>query len=519
MIDKRLLTGQHLAIAILLLGCFLALIPHAALSHTPDRTITAATAPYPNCRYGSIALRNAVDSYDVGSLNLGWYVTEPIPSPPRPNSALPVHLVRLQGRDCSDPACPNPEYWSAATITPPLTDTGLGPIVDSNPRSIWLIGNEPDRPYVQDDVLPSQYAQAYHEAYAFIKARDPSAQVSAGGVVVPTPLRLQYLDLILEAYQDQYGAPMPVDLWNIHLHTVQEVRDSWGAEIPPGIEQDVGVVFTLAQHTDVSIFQQLVVDFRTWMAARGQRDRPLLITEFGVLIPPHYVDEQGQTFDPARVTVFMAQTMAWLDSQADPALGYPADNHRLVQRWNWYSLDDDSTLPGEPSLHAWNGWLFESASRDRSVFGDAFAAHTAVISPTVDLLAYRFRTSPPSPVAVAPGETATVTLQVEVANGGNAPIEQPVYVTFYEQVDDTFNPIGTVMLSPPLDGCGSTVTAELVWHDVGIGPHWVVVTPDPGNVIEEADERNNDTTGWLLVAGRQLHLPIVFRNWVPAAAR
>ena len=181
----------------------------------------------------------------------------------------------------------------------------------------------------------------------------------------------------MRVHQDR----MPVDLWNVHLHTVQEVRDSWGAEIPPGIDQDVGVVFTLAQHTDVSIFQQLVVDFRTWMAARGQRDRPLLITEFGVLIPPHYVDEQGHAFDAARVTAFMGQTMAWLDGQADPALGYPADNDRLVQRWNWYSLDDDSTLPGEPSLHVWNGWLFESASRDRSVFGDAFAAHTAALGP------------------------------------------------------------------------------------------------------------------------------------------
>jgi hypothetical protein len=42
-------------------------------------------------------------------------------------------------------------------------------------------------------------------------------------------------------------------------------------------------------------------------------------------------------------------------------LGYPADGNRLVQRWNWYSLDDDtccvSGVPNHPYL---NGNLFYS---------------------------------------------------------------------------------------------------------------------------------------------------------------
>ena len=170
-------SAKYKLLAKLLLICFLVSLPLIAHSEG-DKHPLGTLSPtidsyYPNCRYGSIPQRNSVEKYDVASLNLGWYLTYPLLSSPRPNDILPVFFVRLRGRDCSSPGCPFPEYWDVATISPDLTDTGLGPMIDSNPGSIWIIGNEPDRVYYMDDVLPSQYAQAYHDAYTFIKARDP----------------------------------------------------------------------------------------------------------------------------------------------------------------------------------------------------------------------------------------------------------------------------------------------------------------------------------------------------------
>jgi hypothetical protein len=520
MTDHQVSVDHYPTLARLLLICFLVSLPlvlgsggtgatQGSVVYLPNVSVSRpAPLPYPNCRYGSVSLRNRVDAYDVASLNLGWYLTWAIQSPPRPNDILPIHMVRLKGRDCSQPDCPSPEYWSEATITPPLTEEGLGAVVDNNPGAIWLIGNEPDRIYSMDDVLPSQYAQAYHETYTFIKERDPSALLAIGSVVVPTPLRFQYLDMILDEYQNRYGRPMPVDVWTTHVHMVQEVRDSWGAEIPPGVADDTGVVFTKYQHTDLATFEQLVIDFRSWMKDRGQQDKPLHITEFGVLWPDWLTDEYGNPFDEPRVISFMHQTMTWLEGYTDPSLGYPVDTNRLVQRWNWYSLDDD-TMTNVPDHHRWNGWLFDSESRDRSVFGDAFAAYTRQIWPTNDLVPYRFRTSPALLPLVVPTETVSLTLQAEIYNVGNTLTDRPFTVAFYEQIDGTLELIATATVTSPIEGCAGHVTAQVLWTDIGPGLHQVLVSVDPADAIYETDPSNNELIGTILIPYHRLYLPAV----------
>ena len=45
----------------------------------------------------------------------------------------------------------------------------------------------------------------------------------------------------------------------------------------------------------------------------------------------------GNCFTPQRVSTFMSNTFNYLESAADPALGYPLDGNRLVQRWMWFS--------------------------------------------------------------------------------------------------------------------------------------------------------------------------------------
>jgi hypothetical protein len=212
----------------------------------------------------------------------------------------------------------------------------LAAIARANPGSLWLIGNEPDVKW-QDNVEPAVYARLYHEAYAAIKAADPSAVVAAGGVSQPTPLRLRYLDAVLAAYREQFGAAMPADAWHVHNFILREERDSWGVDIPPGLPEDRGMLYEIDDCDNLEIFRRQVRDFRRWMAAHGFQDRPLIVSEYGIPMPEDY------GFPPERVIRFLRGTFEFFLTATDPSLGYPADDYRLVQRWCWYSLDAPDT--------------------------------------------------------------------------------------------------------------------------------------------------------------------------------
>jgi hypothetical protein len=231
--------------------------------------------------------------------------------------------------------------------------------VDALPGAVWLIGNEPDVKW-QDNVLPDRYAEAYHELYYLLKGRDPTCQVAIGGVSQPTPLRLRYLEAVLAAYRARYGEPMPVDVWNVHNFILREERDSWGVDIPPGIPERSGRLYEIVDHDDMDIFRRQIRAFRGWMRERGQQDKPLIVTEYGILMPNDY------GFPPHRVQQFMLETFEFFRTATDPELGYPADGYRLVQRWCWYSLAD-SRYP--------TGNLLSLDTAELTTLGEAFGKY------------------------------------------------------------------------------------------------------------------------------------------------
>ena len=242
---------------------------------------------------------------------------------------------------------------------PKPSDGALLEAVDAYPGAVWLIGNEPDVKW-QDNVTPDAYAEAYHELYALLKARDPTCQVAIGGVSQATPLRLRYLDRILDTYLTRYGEPMPVDVWNVHNFVLREERGSWGVDIPPGMTEQAGMLREIDDHDDLEIFEQQIVSFRRWMAERGQQDKPLIVTEYGILMPTDY------GFGPERVERFMLGTFEFFRTAVDPALGQPADGYRLVQRWCWFSLSDERYPTGN---------LLHSSGERLSPLGEAFSEY------------------------------------------------------------------------------------------------------------------------------------------------
>jgi len=254
--------------------------------------------------------------------------------------------------------------WVNGDAFSPAAET-LSALVAAQPGTVWEIGNEPDVIW-QSNSTPEQYARVYHELYTLIKSADPTARVAAGAVSQPTPLRLLYLDLVLETYQNLYGEPMPVDIWAVHNAILREERGSWGVDIPPGIGANTGRLYEIEDNDRLDIFQQQLVDFRVWMRDRGYRDRPLYLTEFSILMPADY------GFPPERVVAFMTGAFDWMLSAADGGLGCPADGNRLVQRWAWYSVADLDAPDHYPT-----GNLFDPETKAMTAVGRAFADYIA----------------------------------------------------------------------------------------------------------------------------------------------
>jgi hypothetical protein len=212
----------------------------------------------------------AVETYDLRTLGVGWVMDWSV----RVTTALPsgvdfAQTVRMKGRVLTP---------DAATLTS---------VAAARPGAMWLISNEADVRW-QDNVDPGTYARLYHEAYTAIKAGDASAAVVAGGIAQPTPLRLRYLDLVLEAYRAEFGAALPAQAWHIHNYMLREERDSWGVDIPPGIPDATGVLYSIDDSGNVDAFRAQIVDFRRWMASRGYAGLPLFVSEFGVTMPADY---------------------------------------------------------------------------------------------------------------------------------------------------------------------------------------------------------------------------------------
>ena len=500
---------QSLRLLLPLAGAILGVVIMMALIHSPTasaskdpvalpdfgRGMYAATVNYPNCRFG--AGGNAA-AYPVAELNVGWHTDWSSQlSPVRPNGAEYVHVVRLR-----------PDLVNGYAFTPETATLQLH--IDHNPGATWLIGNEPDSPW-QDNLKPETYARAYHHLYTLIKQSDPSARVGAGGIVQPTPIRLQYLDMALNTYRQLYGEPLPTDLWNIHTYILSETTNCGdGACIPPGITATQGVVYKRSEMFSTAIFRQRLIDFRVWMSDRGYHDVPLYITEYGELFPyppdtpggdTYYYDENGVPITEQRVAEFMTGTFDVLLGLIDPALGYPTDDNRLVQRWLWYSLDSISL----------GGALYDPFTHERRLLGSVFASYTQAISPSVDLLAVRVWADPAALDDI--GQPQTTTLRARISNVGNVSITSPITVAYYAGMPPTGTLIGSRRITSALSGCGGVAEVNVTWSISGAGAHPMVVVVDPGDVIVEASNGNNTASGFALIATQHVYLPNVTRSY------
>jgi hypothetical protein len=308
----------------------------------------------PTTRFGINVAREEgkeITDYAVEQIHTGWYLDYTWREQPfRPNGMVYLPMLRRWHTDAA---------WQAK----------LAAAVTATPGATWILGNEPDN-REQDNRTPDDYARFYHTAYTFIKTHDPTSHIAIAAITQPTPLRLRYLDFVLRAYQRRFGTKLPVDLWTVHGYIFPETGP-WGIGVPPGMAAFAkeGKSYTAADHDNLAIFSTQLRAFRRWMATRGYGDKALILSEFGILLPPDY----GYT--NKKVVNFMHQSFAWLQSATDTAIGYAADGDQLVQKWAWFSLNYYTYDPTTGIGH--NGNLFEHSTGQLTPIGRAFAAYTS----------------------------------------------------------------------------------------------------------------------------------------------
>jgi hypothetical protein len=492
-----------------------------------------------NCRYGVAGGQtDYLNWIDGQGLGIGWNLDFSAYSPGHRivgSEFVPVIRV-LQGKDSSG------NYLNTYAVTPPLTESGLGAVIAGNPGSLWLVGNEPDRGptvptdtnRVQDDTFPAIYAMAYHDVYAFIKSHDPTAQVANAGLVEVTPGRLQYMDKVWTAYQNAYGTTMPVDVWNMHIYVLPEATNDGkapneiasvakGTEITLAMKEgtynipgDTSLCSTAgylctAAHDSIPQFGKQVVAMRTWLKAHGQQNKPLILSEFGLLYPDDpdgnrygcwVYDEYGNCFPPVRAAQFLIASFNYLNSTTDIKLGDPLDNNRLVQQWLWYSLN------GTPGAGSISDLVTPTIPITYTVVGQAFRDTARAMPQDINLFATRTWLQSLLPA----GSQVTVTVRVGVMNNGSIRPSVPTTVTAYADAART-QPLGSgfLMDSP---GCARRETfANLSWSvpATASGVYTYYVRVDPGNALGETTMGDNDIQGTLILSPTQLFLPLISR--------
>ncbi len=488
-----------------------------------------------NCRYG-INLSYSRGGQWVPALGVGHYINfaakpNGYPVPETAELLFQVRFEQLKNDDA---------YLPVVEVRPPLTMEagGLGPLVLANPGRLWLVGNEPDVAHDnQDNMLPTTYAWVYRSVYNFIKDIDPTAQVANAGLSMMTPGRRQYLNIVWNTYLQEFGEEMPVDVWNMHLYILSEIRPWDGGNAdgkvalgtnpalaikapygPPLEECPKDDVYCRAEHDSMDIFRDQIVRMRQWMKNHGQEDKPLILSEYSQLYPfvgyddplnpstCYIKDEFGQCFTPNRVSSYMQQTMAYLQSAKDLDLGYPADDYRLVQQWAWFSMWTEQNTSGSSSnllvdnYHDYSIGALEAFTQVGHTYRDIILSEPL----TVNLVAAD--AADVTVAASSPDGTADVNLSLGFYNNGSTYIAQPFVVVFF--ADEALHEvIGGVQVSPsrtkPINGCSwgrITDWASVTWRDVPVGTHtyWAKVD-GPNDIHRETSERDNVITGQVTV--------------------
>jgi len=458
---------------------FLLLVAGVLLSNPqiikPDVQSVQAAANGSVCRFG-ITSRQGSEGYDITRIGVGSYLDWGAGSNPSlPSGVEYIRVLRVR-EDLYPQTLANLPAW-----------------VQANLGSVWVVGNEPDTTYdYQDALLPEVYADRYYELATIISSLDPTATIAFGSVVQPTPIRLHYLDrawdqLVTDA-ESSAAASNLIDIWSIHSFILNEQEYSWGTGIPPGFENDhddAVIITNLADTYSIDIYKQRVNAFRNWMASKGERGKPLWITEYGSLMPP--IDPPGgpdyYNVSDQDTANFMLATFDFMLSATDDQTGLPGDENRLVQRWFWYSLND----------HRYNfgGSIFDPDNdKTPTLVGQAFIDYQSLNLAQPDLFPISLAIAP---ISYNPDRTlVNYRLTLKIGNALSADTSSSAQVWIYDgDPDGGGSLIAGPIASEAIQRCGGTRLVSADWKAIQpLTYHTLYVQVDPSGVSDSNPDNN-----------------------------
>ena len=357
-------------------------------------------------------------------------------------------------------------------------------LVSDNPGAVWIIGNEPDAEVTfQDHISAETYAERFYAMATYIRAHDTSAKIGFGSVIQPTPVRLYYLDKAITRLTQLAGtradALALIDIYTIHAFILNEqpMYDSggnvisWGAGVPVGYNKSSWPAYQVIDGTqtyDINLFKSRVTAFRQWMQSYGEQSKPLWITEYGSLLPT-WLNVSELTS-----ATFMEQTFDFMLGTKDTVLGDINDDYRLVQKWLWYSLNDD--------VDHFGGSLYNPLTHQLTTVGDHFinynpsTAAVPITDPDVYIDASSFW--------VASGSSGQYQISVKVANNVSSDRLTAVKVDLYLGA----NLVGTVNTNLPR--CAGKIPVSFVVNNLQAGHSYTFtarVTATNGTDISPAN--------------------------------
>jgi len=185
-------------------------------------------------------------------------------------------------------------------------EESLARVLAAHPGNWWMVGNEPNDPH-QDHLSPGAYAAFYHRFNELAAQVDPSYHVMPAGIANAD---WGWAHDFRESYRYQYGRYPRVDAWNIHNYILDPEHAPWSLDE----------------------FQRRILVFRDWMTRVGEGDKPLVLSEFGVL---QRTLPDGTPVPPERVIAFMQDSVRWMASSG------------AVQSWAWFATSSGGLFGGE----------------------------------------------------------------------------------------------------------------------------------------------------------------------------
>jgi len=447
-----------------------------------------------SCHFG-MTVPNGVAGYDLSILGVDgyldwWYVR---------NSSVAANIQYYPMLGVSD------AYYQTNL-------TNLPALLSANPGATWIIGNEPDSEVTyQDHITAESYAERFYAMAKIIRSQDPTAKITFGTIIQPTPVRLYYLSkaidrLVQLAQQDgktRADALSLIDIYSIHAFILNEqpLYDSngkninWGAGIPLGYDANtwppIEVIAPGPPTYDINTFKDRVIKFRQWMNALGplEQSKPLWITEYGSLFPTWLGVTELQT------ATYMEQTFDFMLGTKDATLGNASDDNRLVQKWFWYSLNELVTKFG--------GSLYNPLTQQITTVGDHFIKYnpSTTIIPVTDPDAY----IDPTHLTIGPGSMGHYKVTVKVGNTVSSDRLTGVQVDLL----DGANVVGTVTTNLPR--CAGILPVSFDVSNLVAGTAYSFtarVTLVPGNGTD-LDPSNDEITF------PSVTMPVLYNSMLP----